>query len=227
MTKTIAATVVTVVWIVLGVLVVALKFESAKAMPLNEIGDFLAGLFSPVAFLWLVVGYFQQGEELKLNTRALELQVNELKQSVAQQKELVEITRADVAITKMAYELETQRENRKAQPVLQLSANSYSSSSNGKIAALEAALINDGHPCTYVVLSCNEGALSQTELAAMPNGARKIIKYKFPTPVDTFSTRISYIDSAGVMHNLIVEALQNESGGLIFLPPRELAEEHA
>ena len=195
-------------------------------MPLNEIGDFLAGFFSPVAFLWLVVGYFQQGEELKLNTRALELQVNELKKSVEQQKELVEVTRADMAITKMTYELETQREIRKAQPVLQLSANSYGSN-NGKIVALEATLMNDGHACTYVVLSCNEGTISQTELAAMPNSARKIIKYKFHNPVDTFSTRISYIDGVGFMRNMVVEALQNESGSLIFLPPRELDAEHA
>lgn len=55
----------------------------------------------------------------------------------------------------------------------------------------------------------------------------KIIKYKFHNPVDTFSTRISYIDGVGIMRNMVAEALQNESGILIFLPPRELATEHA
>ncbi|GHS81484.1 hypothetical protein PAGU2196_23180 [Pseudomonas sp. PAGU 2196] len=34
-------------------------------MPLNEVGDFLAGAFGPVGFLWLVLGFLQQGEELK------------------------------------------------------------------------------------------------------------------------------------------------------------------
>jgi len=47
-------------------------------MELNEWGDFLAGVFSPIAFLWLVLGYMQQGEELKQNTEALKLQKDEL-----------------------------------------------------------------------------------------------------------------------------------------------------
>ncbi|MFF7863436.1 hypothetical protein [Pseudomonas monteilii] len=50
-------------------------------MPLNEVGDFLAGAFGPVAFLWLVLGFLQQGEELRLSTKALDMQSVELKQS--------------------------------------------------------------------------------------------------------------------------------------------------
>lgn len=45
----------------------------------NELGDFLAGSFSPLAFLWLVLGYLQQQEELQQNTEALRLQAAELK----------------------------------------------------------------------------------------------------------------------------------------------------
>src|SRR5690606_28907410 len=32
---------------------------------LNEAGDYLAGFLSPLFFFWLVLGYFQQGRELK------------------------------------------------------------------------------------------------------------------------------------------------------------------
>lgn len=67
-------------------------WDTAKSMKFNEWGDFFAGSFAPLAFLWLVIGYFQQGEELSQNTKALEqqeralqLQVDELKQSVEQQ----------------------------------------------------------------------------------------------------------------------------------------------
>jgi glutathione S-transferase len=67
-------------------------WSSATKMGFNEWGDFFAGASAPLAFLWLVIGYFQQGEELNQNTKALEqqekalkLQVDELKQSVAQQ----------------------------------------------------------------------------------------------------------------------------------------------
>lgn len=35
------------------------------SMPLNEVGDFLAGSFSPLAFFWLAYGYWMQNKELK------------------------------------------------------------------------------------------------------------------------------------------------------------------
>ncbi|HEC53796.1 MAG TPA: hypothetical protein ENI30_00210 [Gammaproteobacteria bacterium] len=72
------------------------KRTNIPDLELNEIGDFLAGVFGPVAFLWLVLGYLQQGRELKLSSEALQLQAQELKNSVEQQKELVDITRLQV-----------------------------------------------------------------------------------------------------------------------------------
>lgn len=53
----------------------------------NELGDFLAGVFAPLAFLFLYLGYLQQGKELKQNTKALELQATELGNLVNAQKE--------------------------------------------------------------------------------------------------------------------------------------------
>lgn len=50
-----------------------------KAMALNELGDFLAGSFSPLAFLFLYLGYKQQGKELRQNTKALNMQAEELR----------------------------------------------------------------------------------------------------------------------------------------------------
>lgn len=39
--------------------------KSLKAMELNALGDYLAGTFAPLAFLWLVVAVFVQKEELR------------------------------------------------------------------------------------------------------------------------------------------------------------------
>ncbi|MEL6684378.1 MAG: hypothetical protein AAFX89_04960 [Pseudomonadota bacterium] len=58
----------------------------------NEWGDFLAGAFGPLAIFWLVLGFFQQGHELRHSVKALELQAKELKNSVEQQKAMVGIT---------------------------------------------------------------------------------------------------------------------------------------
>jgi hypothetical protein len=70
------------VWTLAFGVVVFLKVEEAKRMALNEWGDFLGGLSAPIALLWLVIGYFQQGEELQLNTAALRAQQEELRRQV-------------------------------------------------------------------------------------------------------------------------------------------------
>ena len=57
------------------------RLGSLLSMPLNELGDFCAGAFGPVGFLWLVLGYLQQAEGLRLSTKALSIQATELQQS--------------------------------------------------------------------------------------------------------------------------------------------------
>ncbi|WP_052535404.1 hypothetical protein [Candidatus Phaeomarinobacter ectocarpi] len=53
------------------VLLVVVRWDDASGLELNELGDFLAGLFAPLALLWLVLGFFQQGEELRLQAKEL------------------------------------------------------------------------------------------------------------------------------------------------------------
>ena len=64
-------------------------FAGFREMDPNELGDTMAGIFAPPAFFWLIYGYFQQGKELKLNTEALKLQGEELRNTVEEQKQLV------------------------------------------------------------------------------------------------------------------------------------------
>lgn len=59
---------ITVVWGLAFVLILLCKRDAWSAMTLNEWGDFLAGASAPLALLWLVIGYFQHGQELRLNT---------------------------------------------------------------------------------------------------------------------------------------------------------------
>lgn len=75
----------------------------------NEIGDFLAGAFGPLAILWLILGFFQQGIELRQNTDALKLQANELKNSVEQQKATADAMKLQVDTTREALEFERSR----------------------------------------------------------------------------------------------------------------------
>jgi hypothetical protein len=69
-----------------------LNFDSLVIISPNELGDTLAGIFAPLAFFWLVFGYYQQGEELKQNTEALKLQAVELENLVMEQKKLIQLS---------------------------------------------------------------------------------------------------------------------------------------
>jgi hypothetical protein len=74
-------------------LMMGLGWIKLEPIELNQAGDFLAGSFGPLAIFWLVLGFFQQGEELKNSVATLQLQAKELASSVEQQRELVQVTR--------------------------------------------------------------------------------------------------------------------------------------
>lgn len=71
------------------------NFDEFKALELNEKGDVLAGIFSPLAFIWLIYGYLQQGRELQQNSRALKMQAEELRISnESLQQQVVEMNKS-------------------------------------------------------------------------------------------------------------------------------------
>lgn len=53
-------------------------------LPAEQLGSFLEGAFAPLAFLWLVIGYFLQQKELEQNTDALRAQLREVERSAEQ-----------------------------------------------------------------------------------------------------------------------------------------------
>lgn len=97
----------TLFWFLLCLGIVRSKWNDAHALKLNEWGDVFAGFVAPLAFFWFVLSFLQQSEELKQNTKALELQAEELRASVEHQRSMVEITRLQVE-----NELESSRQER-------------------------------------------------------------------------------------------------------------------
>ncbi len=53
-------------------------------LTVERMGSFLEGAFAPLAFLWLVIGYFLQKKELSLNTDAMKMQFVEIQKSAEQ-----------------------------------------------------------------------------------------------------------------------------------------------
>ena len=95
---------VTAVYLVILGLLVWERLPKLLDMDLNAVGDFLAGAFGPLAILWLVLGFFQQGIELRQNSEALHLQAKELQNSVTQQAELASTAKAQFDLDKAALE---------------------------------------------------------------------------------------------------------------------------
>ncbi|ENX58135.1 MULTISPECIES: hypothetical protein [Acinetobacter] len=86
-----------------GLAIYCFGFAEINPLSLNEVGDFLAGVFSPLAFLFLYMGYRQnskslqiQAEELRQSTEALQLQVREMQASVAEQKVMTELVKTEL-----------------------------------------------------------------------------------------------------------------------------------
>ena len=52
-------------WLLVVAYLTCVRWEQFLAMPLNELGDFFAGVAAPLAFLWIVFGYLQHGNEIQ------------------------------------------------------------------------------------------------------------------------------------------------------------------
>jgi hypothetical protein len=75
----------TVAWLLLGVIWIAQDgWVAFIRLPADQLGSFLEGAFAPLAFLWLVVGYFLQQKELEQNTLALKAQAEEIQRTAEQ-----------------------------------------------------------------------------------------------------------------------------------------------
>lgn len=117
-------------------------FEGLKA---NEMGDFFAGAFAPLALMWLVLGFFQQGTELRHSGAALWLQGRELQHSVEQQRELVNVTREQFAL-----------EGSMARPILKGRANYFDRGlGSDKHDLVEFYVENHGEICTDIAFDCD------------------------------------------------------------------------
>ncbi len=73
-------------WILLGIIYISstVGWVNFSNMPPETLGNFLEGASAPLAFLWLVIGYFLQQKELEQNTEALRAQAIEIRRSAEQ-----------------------------------------------------------------------------------------------------------------------------------------------
>lgn len=138
----------TAVYIAFVYCLVGNPIPALKGAEINVLGDFLAGVFGPVAVFWLILGYFQQGRELKL-------QAEELRESVDQQRKQADVAEKQLQAMWAAQRYQANLEDRKAMPSLAVTALGASS---GGILNLALEVRNSGATVSnvYVILTHNE-----------------------------------------------------------------------
>lgn len=180
-------------------LLVGDRVGQLNTMPLNELGDFLAGVFGPLAIFWLILGFLQQGKELQQSTRALELQAHELNNSVQQQRELVAVSREQMKAELESLRFERQRQLDMAKPHFISLAIGASHSGAGK-SAFTVKISNTGATATNVTIEAAGGIdLKPNNFPTWQTNVTQIIKWEYVKGQSSKRSEfiIHYTDSLG------------------------------
>lgn len=191
------------------------QWTEIRGMQPNNLGDFLAGAFSPMAFAWLVLGFIQQGIELRQNSAALILQTEELRSASTHAGAMVELQRkefelriqeleevrqkadaAQVATTKRREEQEVR--NMQPQFSFNLAQRDYQ-----KRHVAKSDLTNHGPSCTHVkiVMAPIPGVLEiteRTDFAEFPTKlCHPIVFVSYDDVPRTHPLTVQYTDTGG------------------------------
>lgn len=203
-------------------------------LSLNEWGDFFAGAFAPLAFLWLVLGYMQQGEELRMSTRALEQQARELKESADQQRQLVEVTRQQVESEREAFRVEQSRREFELSPIIDLIG---AGASLGETNSYSIEIANTGHHAkdvkvTVIELDGRQVLIFERQLlesaakararyntgSRVPEVGSKVVVFYCNVSGTQFEKTYSVVRVGGTS----TAGLRLESLGTSYMPPNEV-----
>jgi hypothetical protein len=189
----ISGVVLTSLWLIAAGIYCHSRWDVLVELKPDAVANFAAGVCAPLAFLWLVLGFFQQGQELRNSGRALWLQGRELQHSVDQQRELVAVTREQLQFERAMLERRQTEIARNAQPILRLIEGGSIGSAEG-CRSHEFRLSNLGKQCTDIKIIDDNGQLRGAK-ALLSTGEFHVVQFDFPSgPVPRFALRISYVD---------------------------------
>ncbi len=192
--------IVTGAWALAFAIVIYFRAGDAIGMDLNEWGDFLAGAFAPLALFWLVIGYFQHGQELRLNTKALKTQEEELRRQAKETARLVDATQEELGFMQ-------ERERREAMPDL-VPTGGGARTSDG---ALVTDLQNRGAEVRDIVVICEESyglTFSPSKIWEPNKIGHLILRHtEHPSPDYPILFSIECVDLVGYLHTINCELL--------------------
>lgn len=165
--------VATAIYMALVIAISVCRRSEFSGMQLNAIGDFIAGILSPLALFWLVLGFIQQGMELQQNTTALRQQAGELKNSVEQQKQLVVAAQEQLKIEKDLLQ-------ERVKPYFRFQSASGSWQNDGTI-EYQFQVINSGAPATDLRfdIKADLARKSDTHIRYLPREQDLVLRLNF------------------------------------------------
>jgi hypothetical protein len=204
----------TTLWLIFMVFMLV---TSKRPTELNAWGDFFAGFFAPMAFLWLVLGYLQQGEELRNSAAALKLQADELKNSVEQQSNLVDVSRQQLQQELLRVHEERELRRKAAQPNFVLSSGGYSSGVTGITHHIQ--IFNSGNTTSNVVVRLDPPVNNFTSQSMHILERNREVRLSIDSQSGFQTTAyISYVDAEGIPGRVSV-ALSTPNGSALQIGP--------
>lgn len=184
----------------------------------DKLADFVGGIFAPLAFLWLVLGFFQQGDELRVSSDALLIQGQELRNSVEQQRQLVEATREAIAFERERAEEDRKEQKRRAQPQLFLEVRQESFEFN--VTTSQIALINKGATCTAISLEL-DGQSWNTPIFEKGDVHTFVLHTPTGAPTGVFNYTASFLDGLGEYGEQVLTliAYKDDQARTLLRPP--------
>jgi hypothetical protein len=162
----------------------------------NEWGDYVAGGCALIAAAWLVIGYFQQNEELRLTEQALRMQAEELRNQVEETRHLVQSSLRQAA----ASEVMAQNEHARLAARFVVADNAWHSERQ------ELTLVVENEGWETTLLSVHSDIADTTleyDTGAMPlhmTNERIVLRLKGPVAPELFAGKrltFKYRDEAG------------------------------
>lgn len=140
-----------------------------SSLKLNELGDYLAGVFGPLALFWVVIGYFQQGEELRSSTTELARSVDALKRQADTAQKRYDAEQA-------ARDLEQERYKRDISPNFKLTVVDFSDNAGVRVG--EFQLVNRGAAAREVEVKVHEVDQVERIHSAIEIAAGGVVTFK-------------------------------------------------
>lgn len=110
--------VLTVLWVVLGLILYFEATDDTVSMRPNELGDLLSGFVAPLAVIWLVIGMFMQAQALRFQQEELKHQIEETRNLVASNRDQVQLSRTSIDLAQKRLDLDHRNEERLKTPYL-------------------------------------------------------------------------------------------------------------